>query len=687
MVLVPRRVEEVVVIVPESVYDRAVAAVAESGLLHVDRPPRDLPAAQDRRLSQAFTAASEKAARLEGFFRLAGLEPRLARGVEVRVSGWLSALEEITREYRDLDEEFERAAAEIGDLEARLQELKAVKALLEELRFVDANLRRAATQLRHSAFAVGFMPADALARLEALAGEAGVVAAYDPVREGREALVAVAGPHAAVHEAVSRLRGLGWAPLRLPEEVPGNPARAYEEVGRAIAGIESRLESIREALRGLADRLSEYYTKVYVLREALRILANTARTKTLAVFRGYVDVRDRRRLEKILSQATDGRYMMVSLGVKKAEERIPSKVDVPRFLRPFQRVLELYGHPDPGEIVPTLFMAVTVPVIFALMFPDAGHGILVTLFAYYYLIKKRGSRDWGTLVMILGLSGVVSGVMAAEFFGPITGKPLLKMWEALGFETPPLSSPLHAAMEGESELVTELVYRSIGISLWVGGFMLFFGSLLGLVDALLKRDWEEALAVKAPKFLFFASATLPFIVTLDPTVSGAAVKEAVFGPRESLLSNIVFYGALAGLLWLFLGEPLAGLATGHGARLGTAFMEVFETILMVMGNIPSFLRIMGLSLAHSGLMMGFAIMSEPLLEGGLALAAAGVVVYALGNLLTASLEGIISFAHNLRLHFYEWFSKFYSGTGMPFRPVRIPEGARIVLAAPGLAGA
>ena len=222
----------------------------------------------------------------------------------------------------------------------------------------------------------------------------------------------------------------------------------------------------------------------------------------------------------------------------------------------------------------------------------------------------------------------------------------------------------------------------MGISLWIGGFMLFLGTLLGVVDALLKRDLEEAVAVKLPKFVFFASATLPFITTLDPKVAGETISEAVFGPRESLLSNIVFYGAIAGILWLLLGEPIVGLVTGHGARVGTAFLEVFETVLMVMGNIPSFLRIMGLSLAHSGLMMGFTVMAEPLLHGGAALVPAGIAVYALGNLLTASLEGIIAFAHNLRLHFYEWFSKFYSGTGIPFRPVRIPEGARIVLVAP-----
>ncbi len=676
--LLPRRVEEVVISVPHRVYDSVVKALAESGLLHVEKPPRELGNGVDRSLVQAFNAATEKVSKLESFFRAIDLEPRLVRGIEVRVNRWVDAVGDVSKEYSDVEREFEAGVSEIADLEARLQELQAIRAILESIKHVDADIRKVSTQLKHVAFAVGFAPVEAAARLGELASKHGVVVAVDEV-SAREVLVAVAGVPARVHSAVGDLRRLGWSPLRLPEGIPGNPAKAYAEVSEALRKIIDRIETIKENLRSISDRLAEYYTKVYVLREALKIIANTARTKTMAVIRGYVDVRDRRRLERILRDATGGAYLALSLGVRRAEEKVPSKVDIPGFLKPFQRVLELYGHPDPNEIVPTVFMAVTIPVIFGLMFPDAGHGLLVLAFAYFYMMKR--SRDWGILGAILGIAGIVGGILAAEFFGPLGGKPLVEMWKALGFETPPLSSPLHAAAEGEEELVSLLVYRSIGISLWVGAFMLFFGTLLGVVDAFLKREIDEAVGVKIPKFIFFASATTPFLLSLDPHVAGGVLNEAIFGPRETLLSKLVFYGAITGLVWLLLGEPIIGLARGHGAHFGTAFMEAFETILMVMGNIPSFLRIMGLSLAHSGLMMGFTIMSEPLLEGGPALFIAGLVVYVIGNLLTAALEGIIAFAHNLRLHFYEWFSKFYSGTGIPFVPVRVPEGVRIVLAA------
>ncbi len=41
-----------------------------------------------------------------------------------------------------------------------------------------------------------------------------------------------------------------------------------------------------------------------------------------------------------------------------------------------------------------------------------------------------------------------------------------------------------------------------------------------------------------------------------------------------------------------------------------------------------------------------------------------------GNFFVIALEGLIVFIHTLRLHFYEWFSRFYKGTGTTFSPFR-----------------
>jgi V/A-type H+-transporting ATPase subunit I len=52
----------------------------------------------------------------------------------------------------------------------------------------------------------------------------------------------------------------------------------------------------------------------------------------------------------------------------------------------------------------------------------------------------------------------------------------------------------------------------------------------------------------------------------------------------------------------------------------------------------------------------------------------GVLVIILGNLAALVLEGIIASVQALRLEYYEFFGKFFSGDGRPFTPFRLAGG-------------
>ena len=47
------------------------------------------------------------------------------------------------------------------------------------------------------------------------------------------------------------------------------------------------------------------------------------------------------------------------------------------------------------------------------------------------------------------------------------------------------------------------------------------------------------------------------------------------------------------------------------------------------------------------------------------------VVMILGNIFVMALEGLLSGIQVLRLQFYEMFSRYYTGGGKPFTPVRV----------------
>ncbi|HET59607.1 MAG TPA: hypothetical protein ENN32_04490, partial [Chloroflexi bacterium] len=47
------------------------------------------------------------------------------------------------------------------------------------------------------------------------------------------------------------------------------------------------------------------------------------------------------------------------------------------------------------------------------------------------------------------------------------------------------------------------------------------------------------------------------------------------------------------------------------------------------------------------------------------------VAVVLGNLFIIGFEGMIVGIQTLRLEYYEFFSKFFSGGGNPFRPIKL----------------
>jgi len=144
-------------------------------------------------------------------------------------------------------------------------------------------------------------------------------------------------------------------------------------------------------------------------------------------------------------------------------------------------------------------------------------------------------------------------------------------------------------------------------------------------------------------------------------LTGLYFNEWMFNLKTGHIGPLFVLFVIA-LLWRGYGIKLE-LEHEHGrAQASIVGMEMFDNFLLVISNIISYVRIMALALAHWGLVFAFQVIGE---IGGPVLLA---ILYVLANIMVIMLEGLVSFIHNLRLHFYEWFTKFYIDRGKLFEP-------------------
>ena len=105
-----------------------------------------------------------------------------------------------------------------------------------------------------------------------------------------------------------------------------------------------------------------------------------------------------------------------------------------------------------------------------------------------------------------------------------------------------------------------------------------------------------------------------------------------------------------------------------GTYLMQALFELFETVIGLLSNTLSYVRMGAFAVAHGALSLVIFIMAEIISP------AHGLgywIVVALGNLFVVGFEGMIVGIQTLRLEYYEFFSKFFAGGGMRHHPLML----------------
>ena len=461
--------------------------------------------------------------------------------------------------------------------------------------------------------------------------------------------------------------------------------RLEGNVDSAIATLEGGIKSLEgekaPLKKKLADMKKQYEDLMLATDEYLSMQTRKteaplrfAETDNAFVIDGYVPADQFSRLKSELESAAGGRLEVSLIADKEADELvekgedIPTQMDNPSLVKPYELVTRLFAIPEYKEFDPSLLIFVFFPIMFGMILGDVGYGVM-SLLVLIMLKKKFRTPGWQQLiniVMIASVWSIIFGIFFGEIFGPLGlwGRIMGHLSEheielakeaglyfgegvfgSLGRLGPLGIFPL-------DRLATNAVLLLIGTSIFIGVIHCSVGSILGIKTELNYGEKKHAYLERLPVMLF----QVFFSIALLGLVMG-----------QSILTYLGIIVVVVSVVMMVMG-PEGPMGLAH--------------VPSYVSNLISYLRLLAIGLASVGLayaanQLAFYVIM-PMLSGGATNSAeftipaiiVGIMILVVVHFINFLLGILSPFMHPLRLHYVEMFTKFYSahGGGVEYSP-------------------
>ena len=327
------------------------------------------------------------------------------------------------------------------------------------------------------------------------------------------------------------------------------------------------------------------------------------------------------------------------------DKEIPIKLDNPKAVQPFEFFLDMYSLPSYKEFDPSMLMFITFPLFFGMMLGDIGYG-LTTLLLFLFLKKKMPSAKQLLNIMILAsIVSIAFGFAFGEFFGfehvsESSGEKLCAMGVCLpkatltenGVQESVYAFPhLMSRFKDSSSVFGYSLPTILVVGIIVGIIHVNLAILMGFLNVLFAHGLWHAIEEKFSWFILEAGI---IVLAAWNTWIGAAIM-------------------VLALVLVYMGEGVQGLIEAPA----------------LLTNILSYMRIGAVGLAGVGLaiVINEKFVLPNIAKGGVMLIV-GIIIMILGHAINIALGIMGPFLHALRLHYVEFFSRFYKGGGIKYVP-------------------
>ncbi|HYX55066.1 MAG TPA: V-type ATPase 116kDa subunit family protein [Nitrososphaeraceae archaeon] len=490
------------------------------------------------------------------------------------------------------------------------------------------------------------------------------------------------------------IRSFDANPFIIPPNLPQNPKSAYEYVLAKMSELTKKKKEIDSQITNITTDITPKILSIHegakVSRDVLETLRKPGGLKKFAIIQGYIPNIMAKKFRRVtnkwvtivedVSESASLHYEVHNGKKQDDSQPKPSLFVNGRYFRSFEPITLTQGLPKPSELDPTPMIAFIFPILYGLMFGDLGQGAIIAGVGALFRLRGVGNlRQWGTLLLASGISAMIVGLMVGEIFGfhlqQLPGGEVLKSTGFIGI--------LNA-----TEFTQENVLTILTISINIGILHLISAFSLSIYKGIMDGKRFEVVTQRVPVLIMYMS-----IISIMLAAVGANYQVLEMFSSQNpapffsniagdwvtveITAKIAFPILLGSMVIQIIAIPLGaklGKIHVHGSIGEELFMTVIEVMLIrlveLFANTISYTRIGIMLLVHVALMSTTNGGVEFFMSEGNLGVAIGLLF--LGNIGVMMMEGLLVYIQALRLHLYEWFTKFYEGSGISFRKI-VPE--------------
>uniref|UniRef100_A0A8C7GMH7 V-type proton ATPase subunit a n=1 Tax=Oncorhynchus kisutch TaxID=8019 RepID=A0A8C7GMH7_ONCKI len=217
-----------------------------------------------------------------------------------------------------------------------------------------------------------------------------------------------------------------------------------EERNDVVEGLRTRIQDLHTVLHRTEDYLRQVlnkasesvYTWVIQVKKMKAIyhilnLCSFDVTNKCLIAEVWCPVNDLPILRRALEEGSRKSGATVPSFVNRipSNDTPPTLIRTNKFTSGFQNIVEAYGVGNYREVNPAPYTIITFPFLFAVMFGDLGHGVIMALFALWMVLyednrKLKYTRNeiWNTffegryIILMMGLFSVYTGLIYNDCF-------------------------------------------------------------------------------------------------------------------------------------------------------------------------------------------------------------------------------------------------------------------------------